>query len=84
MHLPQLLLSETQAGLSPLTNSNVLFVTVLRLVGNRAKDNGKAERIFLHHVPIWKTHMTLSSTNEEVIALSDLIPNRYVVGKLNI
>lgn len=47
-HLPWFLLSETQAGSTPLVNSNVLLITALRVVGNRAKDTGEAERIFLH------------------------------------
>lgn len=65
-------------------DSTVLLVTLLRLVGNKAKDTGEAEKNSLHPIPIWKTHMISSSNNEESIALLDLIPSRSPVGKINI
>lgn len=74
-----LLLSET--GSTPLPYSTVLLVTVLRRVGNKAKDTEEAEKIFLHPIPIWKTHMTSSNYNEEWIALLDLIPSGSGLGK---
>lgn len=48
IRLPLLLLSETQTGSTPLTNSNVLLITLLKLVGNRTKDTTEMERFFLH------------------------------------
>lgn len=84
IHLLLLLQSEKQTGSAVLANSNILLVTVLRLLGNRAKDTEEIERIFLHHVPTWKTHLTSSSTNEEAIAVSNPIPIRTRSGKFNV